>query len=199
MGEDVINDENFGDYKETLFEAIKVGRAVYKDGVVDKLRGALGKNAMNPEHLFSSVEAILTDEIYDVQENLKRLKEPKKLTAKEKIMSKLKLKDIKKDEANKKVPDLTKLSYLSSILLETMAASQKYHTDRGVVRIATPGETAFFANQYPLILQEIDRAAEDGAEFNHCVSDLIGSINGKETYEWLKEKWIGKDSQKGSD
>jgi hypothetical protein len=148
MGEDVINDEIFGDYKERLFEAIKVGYAVYQDGVVDKLKDALGKDATKPEYLFSRVEGILTDEIYHVQEHLKKLKEPKKMTAKEKILEKLKMrtpeKVDEKAEKNKEVPDLTKLSYLSSILLETMAASQKYHINRGDVGIVTPGEIVFF-------------------------------------------------------
>lgn len=188
MVESVINDENFGEYKYLLFDAIKVGRSVYRERVIDKLEEALGKNAMNPKYLFSSVKDILTDEFCNVQKHLRKLEET---TIKDKVMTKLNkrkpewAKKAEQEEAksNRMFPDLTKLLYLSSVLLETVDAEREYSTSHGDVGIVTKAEAVNYANQQPFILQEIYQAIDAGAKNNPFVLDLIKSIKRKDAIQ----------------
>jgi len=175
----------FEEYKAFMAKALEVGKGVYPTGdFVLKVRDDFKKYRDNPEYLFSAVEGALVDELHGVRQNI----EPKVQEIKLRDRLRLRLGHKKTEALEKKtdvdkVAELTKLTYLSTLMLETMASRIK------CVGGDLPGEIIFFKREYPSILIELDKAVKEGAKFDMGVINEITRISNRETYKYLDNRW----------
>lgn len=189
------NVDHIADYTSYLGDAVKVGRKVcYDVGIVQKLEKVSSGYSDKPGSIFLEAERVLLDEFDKVNNRLEIIKQPIEPTWKDKGRETLKrvktalrfqppeIPDANA-EANKLVPDLTELTYLSTVMRETIVISQKYKGKDGVI---TEDEFLFLVGQYPSLFKNIAEARDMGAEFDYDTINEIRRITKKETNEFIR-------------
>lgn len=171
--------EQIRNYKEFLRQSIEIGRKIPStEKFILQLKEALDKPYEKPEDMFGNMEFILFEEF---GRTIQYLQEQERQS----------------HDVKAQVPSMMKAIYLTPIILETIANSQRYHIERGDRGVATPGEITFYTTTYPSVLQRLKTLQDHGAEFDIPLVTEISGLYNASTLGWLKETWLKSETDSG--
>lgn len=169
------------EYKKYIANAIDVGSKIFHSDGITRVIKHLKRNLDydDSDYLLVAMEGTLNGAIIGVQEELQKARQPPLKQRIKSTFNKSKNLDGLKEQA----VDLTKLAYLSSLMLETIVASQKYSDDNETV---TAREKEFFQTTYNSVFSDIGKLTQKGINFDSI--NEIRQMNKEGAYCWLKDR-----------